>query len=474
MRMQNRPESSSKLPIRAAAKARPWHRRMPTGLSYASEPDAADEVRFLADTTWVDADGRSHYRQAIFDTVFDMIRRARRLILIDVFLYNDFEMHIEKPLRPLACELTDALLAQKAKHPDITILVITDPINTVYGSIRSRHFDALAAVGIKVVTTDLAALRDSNPFYSCLWRLLVKPFGNKGRGWIGNPFDPDGKITLRSYLTMLNCKANHRKVFVCDDGDTLAGLVTSANPHDASSANSNVATYFTGPAAKELLASENAVLAFSGHDELAVPEVPKATDNSTTVQVLTERAIKTAALSIIDGTGKDGEIDIATFYLSDRAIIAALKSARQRGATLRIVLDPNKNAFGYDKHGIPNLPVAAELTRAGIDVHWYHTHDEQSHFKMLLAEDGRGNARLLLGSANLTRRNLDDFNLETNVLVRGRRNSTAIQDALAFFNALWSNEQARRHTVPYERYKNESLLKKALYRFMEASGFSGF
>lgn len=465
---------SSGLPAHTGTKRRPWHRRVPPGLSFAGVPAAADNVRFLADTTWADAEGNTRSEQAIFDAVFGMIRSARRLILLDVFLYNDFEMHVKKPLRTLARELTDALLEQKAKHPDMTIVVINDPINTVYGSIRSPHFDALEAAGIKVVTTRLAALRDSNFTYSSLWRLLVKPFGTSGRGWISNPFGPHGKVTLRSYLTMLNCKANHRKVIICDKEDTLAGLVTSANPHDASSANSNVAAYFTGAAAGDLLLSENAVLALSGHDELPVPSVPASGSSTNTVQVLTERAIKAAALSMIDSSLGDGEIDIATFYLSDRDIIAALKRARNRGVTLRIVLDPNKNAFGYDKHGIPNLPVAAELMQAGIDVRWYDTHDEQCHIKMLLADNGPNNAQLLLGSANLTRRNLDDFNLETNVLVEGRRTSTAIHDARTFFDALWSNGQRRRHTVPYRRYKNESLLKKGLYRFMEASGFSGF
>ncbi len=203
--MRERPDSSSNLPVLAEQKRRAWHRRMPTGLSYAGDAVAADNVRFLADTTWVDADGVSHSEQTIFDTVFDMLRRARRLILLDVFLYNDVEMHIEKPFRSLARELTDALLEQKAKHPDMAVVVITDPINTVYGSIRNRFFESLEAAGIRVVLTDLAALRDSSPVYSFLWRCFVIPFGYKGRGSISNPFDPEGLLTLRSYLTMLNC-----------------------------------------------------------------------------------------------------------------------------------------------------------------------------------------------------------------------------------------------------------------------------
>ena len=453
---------------------RPWHRRMPAGLSYTGALSPAGDVRFLADTSWVDEDGTRHNEQQIFDAVFDMIRRARKLIVLDMFLYNDFEMQIKEPLRLLSSELTDALLEQKAKHPGMTIVVITDPINTVYGSIESPYFRKLEAAGIRVVKTNLRALRDSSPLYSLLWRFLVRPLGNSKRDRIRNPFDPKGRISLRSYLEMFNCKANHRKVMVCDGSNSLAAIVSSANPHDASSANSNVAVRFTGPAAADLLVSENAVLELSGHETLPVPAVPVPTAVDNSVQVVTERAIKIAALAIIDGAGGDAKIDIAAFYVSDRDIIAALKRARQRGAALRLVLDPNKDAFGYDKHGIPNRPAAAELVRAGIDLRWYHTHGEQCHIKMLLAEDGQDGARLLLGSANLTRRNLDDFNLETNVLVHGGESSAAIRDARTYFDALWNNREGRQHTETYERYRDESLFKKSLYRFMEASGFSEF
>ena len=261
---------------------------------------------------------------------------------------------------------------------------------------------------------------------------------------------------------------------VCDDDDTYTALVSSANPHDASAANSNVAVQFTGPAAADLVRSENAVLSLSGHDALPVPDVHPPTDPSNTVQVVTEGAIRTAALSIIDSATEGTKIDIAAFYVCHREIIAALKRARQRGAALRLVLDPNKDAFGYDKHGIPNRPAAAELVKAGIDIRWYHTHGEQCHIKMLLAEDEEENARLLLGSANLTRRNLDNFNLETNVLVHGDGSLAAIRDAREYFEALWHNHEGRRYTEPYERYRDESLMKKSLYRFMEASGLSEF
>ena len=456
------------------SRSRYWHRRVQAGLSFTGPPREAGHLTFLADTTFADADGVRHSEQRIFDEIFGMIRGARRLVLLDFFLYNNFEMRTPNPLRTLSRELTAVLLQQHESKPDMTIIVIADPINEVYGSVRSGEFDALRDAGIRVVTTDLTRLRDSNPVYSPIWRLLVRPFGNSGRGRLGNPFNPRGRVTLRSYLDMLNCKANHRKVVIADAGDTMAAIVTSANAHDASSANSNVAVRFDGPAVIDLLETENAVLRLSGAEPLPLPPRPATTDSGETVQVLTEGAIKQSAIECIKSTIPDGRIDIAAFYLSDRRIIALLKKAQHLGVAVRALLDPNKDAFGYDKHGIPNRAVAAELVRAGIDVRWSHTHGEQCHVKMLLTVATDGDLRLLLGSANLTRRNLDDFNLETNVLIRASRTADVMRDAEAHFEKLWHNRSGCEFSVPYEHYRDESLLKAGLYRFMEASGFSEF
>src|SRR5262249_17786629 len=148
-----------------------------------------------------------------------------------------------------------------------TILFITDPINDVYGGAPSPLLDELRRAGIEVVVTDLDRLRDSNPGYSAVWRTLVRWWGNSaGGGSFVNPFDgADDGISLRSWLALLNFKANHRKVIVADAADgTLTALVTSANPHDASSAHSNVALRFSGTLAEQVVGSELAVARFSG------------------------------------------------------------------------------------------------------------------------------------------------------------------------------------------------------------------
>src|SRR6185436_12367925 len=121
----------------------------------------------------------------------------------------------------------------------LSVLLITDPINDVYGGAPSPALAELRKAGIEVVVTNLEPLRDSNPLYSSLWRALLQWWGNSSSGGsMSNPFTgDDSKITLRSWLALLNFKANHRKLIVADREDgTLAARVTSARPQRMSKA----------------------------------------------------------------------------------------------------------------------------------------------------------------------------------------------------------------------------------------------
>ena len=193
-----------------------------------------------------------------------MIARAQDFILLDMFLYNAWQGPVRENFRALAAELTEALIVRKHERPALSITVISDPLNTAYGALESPHFEALQAAGIVVVTTDLTALQDSNPLYSGLWRWLIQPFGNGPGTLLPNPLGA-GRVSLRSYLALANFKANHRKLLIADDlNGRLTALVTSANPHDGSSAHRNVALRFAGEAVNDLLIAEQAVLALSG------------------------------------------------------------------------------------------------------------------------------------------------------------------------------------------------------------------
>lgn len=449
------------------------YKPLPDGLGVSGTWRSAQGATFLADRTFVDSTDARHSEQAIFDAARAMIAGAQRLIVLDMFLFNDFGGASGAALRPLSSELTAALLERKAAVPALRVIVITDPINTVYGGMQATHLQRLQAAGVEVILTDLSALRASNPLWSGPWSLCCGWLGNSAeRGWLPNPFG-DAKISLRSWLALPNFRANHRKTLVTDAGDTWQALVTSANPHDASSAHGNVALRFSGDAALDVIATEAAVAAFSGTPLGAMPAPASGAETAgARLRVLTERAIERALLDTIGAATAGDTLDVAVFYLADRDVVGALVRARERGVAMRVLLDPNEDAFGRKKNGVPNRQVAAELVEAGVPVRWCDTHGEQCHAKLLLHRGGR-QSTLVLGSANFTRRNLHDLNLETSVqLAAGAEGHAAVTAAANWFDSQWNNELDRRYSVDYARYADDAWPRRAWYRVGEALGLS--
>ena len=461
---------------------------LPAGVGIAGEvrtvPAAA--ITFLADRTYVDAEGERHSDQQIFDEIVHMIRGAQEFILVDMFLYNEFQGDPPELQRALASELTAELIAAKRRNSGMTVVVVSDPINTVYGGAASPQFEALREADVQVVLTDLTKLRDSNAAYGPLWRAGPRWLGNSVGGFLPHPLAASGeRVSVRSWLSLLNFKANHRKLIIADESAgldpagqpivRLATLVTSANPHDGSSAHTNAAIKVGEQVWQDVFDSEAAVAKFSGaqlpHSDLIRREFLGATP----VQLLTEGAIRDSSVELINRAVAGDSIDIAMFYLSERSVVHSLIAASQRGVTIRLILDPNKDAFGRTKNGVPNRPVAHELLRRGkdIQIRWCDTHGEQCHTKVLLFRLGKQHV-LMTGSANLTRRNISNYNLETNILVESAVAIPAITQARSFFKEMWTNEQGRIFTTKYETYADDSLLKTVMYRIQEATGLSSF
>ena len=449
------------------------YKPLPEGLDYTGKLRHAN-VKFLADKTYLDAQGKQQQKHQIFNQILKLIDEAQTTIVLDMFLFNDEVGSSKISHDKLTQNLTEALIVKKRMTPQIEIKVITDPINSVYGGIAPEHYRQLRQAGIEVIETDLTALRASNPLWSGFWYLCCQGVGNNAeKGWLPNPFG-DEKITLRSYLSLFNFKANHRKTVVVDTLEGWKTLVTSMNPHDGSSHHSNVALMVTGNTAIDVLKTEQAVGRMSKGDipVVIVGEFEEAKEFPQ-AQVLTEKAILDATLKLIE-TAKSGEnIDLAMFYLSEREIVKGLIAAKQRGVNVKILLDPNKDAFGREKNGIPNRQVASELNEAGVQVRWCNTQGEQCHSKMILKSNTE-QSEMILGSANFSARNLKNYNLETNIRVVGNASADVFKDAQRYFNTAWSNLDAKNMSVDYAQYADESKWKYGLYRFMEWSGVSTF
>lgn len=448
-------------------------RALPDQLSLSLPWRPAQNLQWLSDQTWQTASGERLSRQQIFDQVLEIIDQARRLVVLDMFLFNEFAG--QHGYRPLSSELAGALIRARENHPDLEVVLITDPFNTLYGGVRNPHLDALQAAGITVVMTPLERLPASNPLWTGLWALCCQFLGNSTEGgWLPNPVGP-GKVTLRSYLHLINFRANHRKTLIADAGDGWTALVTSGNPHDASSRHSNQALRFDGPAALDLLYSEQAVTRMASLDTRHWP-TPPAEEPVTgpRLRILTEGAIKRALLETVNDARPGDRLDLEVFYLSHRPLLKALISARQRGVELRVLLDPNRDAFGREKNGIPNRQAAWDLHRAGIPVRWCNTSGEQCHRKWLRLDRADGSSELISGSANFTRRNLDDLNLETDVQLHAPGDYHPMAQAREEFERLWSNAEGVSYSLDYEVFADHSRLRYGLYRVMEASGLSTF
>lgn len=459
------------------------HKRLPPGTHVASPVCTvpAAGLAFIADITTADAFGRPVSSAGIFDAVLGVIAKARRLIVLDYAAIGAAAG--EAPQQRVAAVLTDALLARWREQPELAILVITDPANDAYGASRSESLQLLRAAGVEVVTTDLNPLRDSNPAWSSLWRLALR--------WWDRPSGPLGVETRR-----LNFKTSDRRLIIADQPEGgLVAIVGSANPSDRESGWSNVAVRVTGPAVAALLESELQIARFSGWRGRAdanaagaggAPSECTAADGAATaapegsarVQLLTEGSIRTALLARLDSTSATDSVDAALEYVADRGVIEALLAAARRGVGVRLILDPNEGATRGGTAGVPNQPVASELvSRSGgaIRVRWYRTHGERFHPALVLIY-GPHRLWLAAGSAQLTRRDLEDYNLEADAAIELGRDAPLARQALEYFDSLWTNRAPPgiEYTADFAVYADPAQSDYWLYRLMEGSGLSAF
>ena len=83
-------------------------RALPDQLSLSLPWRPAQNLQWLSDQTWQTASGERLSRQQIFDQVLEIIDQARRLVVLDMFLFNEFAG--QHGYRPLSSELAGALI----------------------------------------------------------------------------------------------------------------------------------------------------------------------------------------------------------------------------------------------------------------------------------------------------------------------------------------------------------------------------
>jgi cardiolipin synthase A/B len=416
---------------------------LPKGLSMEGPIHYVEDVELLTDITYKNNNNNNNRRlhHEIVDTILKDIQYAEEFIVIDMFLFNK-DTNKDQPYPPLVEKLTKALLKKKQEKPSINIVFLTDRINTVYHSYPSEELNLLKQNGVKVIETDVKNLRDSNPLYSAFWRMFGQWVKNGRNGHLPNLLAKSApKVSTLSYLELLNVKANHRKLLITEK----TAIISSGNIHNASGYHSNVAFRIHGNIMNDLLKSEESAAMLN--EPIKLPRIAKQSERQTNIklQLLTEGKIGKHVLEEIKNTAKEDSIWIGILYLADRKVIDELKAAAERKVPIYLILDPNQNSFGNKKSGLPNIPVVAELRKAKaakyIHIKWYNTGNEQYHSKILLIER-KNEHTIISGSANFTRRNLYDFNLETALKIIAKKDTKVMKETKAYFLKLWNNDGA--------------------------------
>ena len=446
-----------------------WHtfKPLPEGITYEGEMHSIENVEMIYDLTYAqDKKGKGmEHELRIFDEINEMIDEAEEFIVLDFFLFDNY--NDEKTDFPeIVEELTEHLLAKKEEDPEFPIYFITDQVNSGYGSYENELLGSLRKAGVEIIYTALDPLRDSMPLYSGFYRLLFQWFENDGEGWLPNGISGEAQeMKLTSYAKLMNVKANHRKALITES----EGIVSSANPHKASGFHGNMAFKVSGPVLNDMLEAEEAVSKMSGGPDLPRTDAAEQ-EGPYEAQYITERKILDTLLADIEKTRDGDKIWLAMFFISEREVIDALTDAAKRGVEVRMILDPNQNSFGKEKTGLPNRPVVhemlAETDGEGMEVRWYNAVIGQFHTKTVMIET-KEEMIISGGAANLTERALMDYNLENNIRITAPNDSGLAGEMNTYFNRLWDNEDAL-YTLDAEEYQNNmTFWQRGIYAFQK-------
>jgi hypothetical protein len=457
----------------------------------------ANELRFLRDLTAADATGAPQNERQINAELLRMIAQAREFLVLDTGLFGDLPAAGPGASRlraaaPIAAALVDALLQARQQQPALQVLVLIDPASSQM-QLGAPTLERLRQAGVAVVPVDASRLRAPNAAFVGLWQLCCRwwsPIAAAG-DW-PNPLGvgPSG-VSLGLWGATPGYQRSHRQLLIGDDGaGSVAGLIFSRPLNAEASLHTAVALQLTGASLEPLLESEFVVAQFSGWSgggamqERSQRLIERQRRNAASAQavdaararVVTEAPIADALVERIDAAGSHDSIEIAALYLSQRDLVRALLDAAWRGVTVRVLLDPGKDGYGFERSGRPNRQVASELVSASdgaVRVRWYRTHGEQFSpgFAMV-----RSAARswLMVGTAELSRRDLDDFNLAAAFIAELPSGAAASSDALSWFDTLWYNRAAggTEYSSDVDVYADASQLDYWLYRLLEVSGAS--
>ena len=503
----------------------------PLGINYESPIRETENAEFHYDLTYLDKDGNIQYDRNLWDATYKVIDDAKDYLIVEMFLFNDLYNKDKEHFPEFAKEYTERLVKKQKENPNLKVYILADENNNFYGAFEHPFITSMKNAGINVIVVDIFKLKDTFPWYSPFWRTFIKPMGNpQNKGWITNFYgDMWPKLTIRNLLRALNVKADHKKVFL----NEKEVVVSSANIHDPSYFHENIAIYTDGPIVKDVLHNLQLVAKFSdseinvdgsdrrmenimnsgSNDKTETDEktlnsenqkennvkqinneeneqnVKEKTSinsekNSITdteghtykIQYLTEGAIGKHLDEDIDSLKAGDELLMGMYFLADKGVIDRLIKAANRGVKIRIIFDRSRDAFGMSTNGLPNKPVSKKLkkkTKGKIEIKWYFTNNEQYHTKITLMKKTDGSVIINAGSANLIKKNIRGYIMDSNFRILTTQDSKISKDVYAYFDRLWENKDGL-FTINFDDEPTTSGFSDFMYKILDATQLGSF
>jgi hypothetical protein len=372
---------------------------------------------------------------------------SRNILARELSVIDRADQMIVLDQAPLARETGQHLLVRKRLRPNIKIVVLADPLPEIYGGTPAHYLESLERAGILVARVRLGRLRDPLPWYDALWRMSI--------GWWSDPYDEVApRPGVLAALRRSTFKADRRQILIADDGSGgWVGVIPAAS-------GANLAVAIAGGIARDMAASELKIAAWSTDDD-RLPSAPPPASlgvGSIDARFLTEGAIRGALIDALSTATDGDDIRLATHALSDRFLVTAAIGAAERGARIRLLLDPAAP---------PNHAVAGEfkVKAAGrFEVRWLRA---GAPISALAIVRHRRDVWVSLGSADFTKSSLDDLNLSAAVDFRLEDRAPAAHRFIDAFEVAWSGaapEEPQADKEPgYWRY-----------RIMQAAGLAAY
>ncbi len=424
-------------------------------------------VHFIYDIQKTSKSGIVSEANTITQAYQNLINQAEKIIIVG-----------EEYIPEHGTTTLTTLLSQKHesdKH--VAIALITDPATTRNGGIISQSIEDARKHGTLVITTELSTMPDANLLYSSFWRPFVSWWGNSPtKPWLTDPRNvADVKVPLRSWLAFYNGKSNESHTLIADTAKSkIQSIVASQNLSEGVGATGKVAVIVEDKLWSDIFQKQTAIASISN---AGLPSfgnlVTKDESGELAVSLLSISHLEDKIIVLLRSLKRGDKIDIVAQFLSSRNIISELAAAANRGAAVRIIIDPNISYLGHQLYGMPNRPAAKELRSKsfdGITVRWCDARSLPCGARVIIGKTA-SSSFLLTGSADLSKRDLEGYNIESELFIEAVGNFTAYNNAVSYFDTLWTNNGGN-YTVDYSEFSDNSSWRSSVYRMMERTGIS--